>query len=101
MGCEADHPPAPTAKVKDMWSYISTPPYDFILCCLIKQLYLTQNRYWLNKDTASSNSCRYGVGVKSRIYLSLPPINKIKIENRIKYTSKKAWGKETAGKTKM
>jgi hypothetical protein len=30
QGCEADHSPAASAKVKKMWIYTSTPPYAFI-----------------------------------------------------------------------
>jgi hypothetical protein len=33
---ETDHPPPSSAEVKNMWSYISIPPYVFILWCLIK-----------------------------------------------------------------
>jgi hypothetical protein len=29
-GCEADHSPPASAKVKKMWIYISTPPYAFM-----------------------------------------------------------------------
>jgi len=36
MSCEADHSPPSTGDVKDVWSYISTAKYVFILWCLIK-----------------------------------------------------------------
>jgi hypothetical protein len=26
LGCEADHSPPPSAKMKNVWSYTSTPP---------------------------------------------------------------------------
>jgi len=35
-GCEADHSPLPSAKVKNAWSYTSTPLYVFIAWCLVK-----------------------------------------------------------------
>jgi hypothetical protein len=35
-GCEANYSLPPSAKVKDAWSYTSTPPYVFEACCLIK-----------------------------------------------------------------
>jgi hypothetical protein len=33
---EADHSSPPSAEVKNAWSYISTPQYAFITCCLVK-----------------------------------------------------------------
>jgi len=35
-GCEVDHSPLPWAKVKNVWSYTSTPPHVFMMCCLVK-----------------------------------------------------------------
>jgi hypothetical protein len=37
-GCETDHPPPSSVKVKnaDAWSYTSTPPYILMAWCLIK-----------------------------------------------------------------
>jgi hypothetical protein len=35
-GCEADHSPLSSAKVKNAWSYTSTPQYVFMLLCLVK-----------------------------------------------------------------
>jgi hypothetical protein len=32
---EADHSPPSTTEVKNMWRYISTPPYVFIMWCVI------------------------------------------------------------------
>jgi len=32
----ADHPPPSRAKIKDVWSYMSTPPYTFMMWYLIK-----------------------------------------------------------------
>jgi hypothetical protein len=32
---EADHSPAASAKVKEMWIYTFTPPYAFMTQCLI------------------------------------------------------------------
>jgi hypothetical protein len=37
LGHEADHPPLSSAKVKNVWSYMSTSPYAFMEWCLIKQ----------------------------------------------------------------
>jgi len=34
---EADHSSPPSTMVKDMWGYTSTPQYNFITWCLIKQ----------------------------------------------------------------
>jgi hypothetical protein len=34
--CEADHPPPPSAEVKNAWSYSSTPPCVFMAWCLVK-----------------------------------------------------------------
>jgi hypothetical protein len=36
-GHEADHSPPSSAKVKNMWSYTSTPQYNLMAWCLIKQ----------------------------------------------------------------
>jgi hypothetical protein len=36
-GREADHSPASSDKVKNAWSYTSTPPNVYIAWCLIKQ----------------------------------------------------------------
>jgi hypothetical protein len=33
---EADHSPPSSAKVKNAYSYTSTPPYDFMTWCLVK-----------------------------------------------------------------
>jgi hypothetical protein len=35
LGCEADHSPPASAKVKKMRIYTSTPPYAFMAECLI------------------------------------------------------------------
>jgi len=41
LGCEADHLPSSSAKVKNEWSYTSTPQYAFMAWCLAQgQLYL-------------------------------------------------------------
>jgi hypothetical protein len=37
LGCEADLSPPSIAKVKNAQSYTSTPQYDFMAWCLIKQ----------------------------------------------------------------
>jgi hypothetical protein len=34
---EPQYPPPSTAEVKNVWSYISTPPYVFIARCLINK----------------------------------------------------------------
>jgi hypothetical protein len=34
--CETDHLPPSNVKVKNAWSYTSTPPYIFIAWCLVK-----------------------------------------------------------------
>jgi hypothetical protein len=34
-GLQADHSTAASAEVKKMWNYTSTPPYEFIVYCLI------------------------------------------------------------------
>jgi hypothetical protein len=49
-GCEADHSSPSSAKVKNAWSYTSTPQYAFIAWCLVKaqgELYL--DLYLYNK----------------------------------------------------
>jgi hypothetical protein len=33
---EADHSPPPSAEVKNVWSYTSTPSYVFMTWCLVK-----------------------------------------------------------------
>jgi hypothetical protein len=38
LGCEADHSPPSSAKVKNAWSYNSTPPFIFKARCLSKQV---------------------------------------------------------------
>jgi hypothetical protein len=35
-GREADHSPPSSAKVKNAWSYTSTPQYDFMAWCSVK-----------------------------------------------------------------
>jgi hypothetical protein len=35
-GREADHSPPSSAKVKNAWSYTSTPKYVFMVWCLVK-----------------------------------------------------------------
>jgi hypothetical protein len=35
-GRDADHSPLSSAKVKNAWSYKSTPQYVFMACCLVK-----------------------------------------------------------------
>jgi hypothetical protein len=37
LGSEADHSPPPSAKVKNAWSYTSTPQYTFKGWCSVKQ----------------------------------------------------------------
>jgi hypothetical protein len=36
LGHQADHSPPSSAKVKNVWSYTSTPPTSIMACCLIK-----------------------------------------------------------------
>jgi hypothetical protein len=36
LGHEADHSPPSSAKVKNMWHYISTPQYIFMVWCSVK-----------------------------------------------------------------
>jgi hypothetical protein len=36
LGHEADHSPPSSAKVKNVWSYTSTPQYVFMAWCLVK-----------------------------------------------------------------
>jgi hypothetical protein len=36
LECEADHPPAANAETENVWSYISTFLYIFMVGCLIK-----------------------------------------------------------------
>jgi hypothetical protein len=36
LGCEADHSPISSAKVKNVWHYTSTPQYVFMAWCLVK-----------------------------------------------------------------
>jgi hypothetical protein len=36
MGCEADHSPPSSAKVKKEWSYTSNPQHIFMAWCLVK-----------------------------------------------------------------
>jgi hypothetical protein len=38
LGCEADHSPASSTKVKNMLSYTSTPPYIFMAWYFIKHV---------------------------------------------------------------
>jgi hypothetical protein len=47
LGCEADHTPLSSAKVKNAWSYTNTLQYIFMVWCLIKQCHHT----WLSKGT--------------------------------------------------
>jgi hypothetical protein len=35
-GCEADHPSLSSDDVKNAWSYTSTPPFIFMMWCLVK-----------------------------------------------------------------
>jgi hypothetical protein len=35
-GLETDHSPPPSAEVKNVWNYASTPPYVFMKWCLVK-----------------------------------------------------------------
>jgi hypothetical protein len=35
-GCEANHSPSPSAKIKNAWHYTSTPPYICMEWCLVK-----------------------------------------------------------------
>jgi hypothetical protein len=37
LGCEADHSPPSSAKVKNAWSYTSTPQYAFMVWCSVKK----------------------------------------------------------------
>jgi hypothetical protein len=36
QGCEADHPPHLVSRLKNAWSYTSTPQYAFMAWCLVK-----------------------------------------------------------------
>jgi hypothetical protein len=36
MECEPDHSPPSSTKVRNWWSYTFTPPYIFLVWCLIK-----------------------------------------------------------------
>jgi hypothetical protein len=38
LGHEADNPCPSSAKVKNAWSYTSTPPYIFMVWCLVKNI---------------------------------------------------------------
>jgi hypothetical protein len=40
LGCENDHSPPSSAKVKNAWSCTSTHPYIFMAQCLIKRINL-------------------------------------------------------------
>jgi hypothetical protein len=58
-GHKADHSLPSSAKVKNAWSYISTPPYVFTVWCLVKcrdnftfTLYTSQFQAFCLKDTA-------------------------------------------------
>jgi hypothetical protein len=49
-GREADHSPPSSGKIKNVWSYTSTPPYVFIAWCLINQRIRVQG-VLLSQDT--------------------------------------------------
>jgi hypothetical protein len=36
LGCEADHSPPSSARVKNAWSYTFIPQYVFMVWCLVK-----------------------------------------------------------------
>jgi hypothetical protein len=57
-GCETDHSPPPLAKAKDVWSYTSTLPYNFMAWCLIKHRDNFTCFYCLR---VSSNACFFFV----------------------------------------
>jgi hypothetical protein len=49
-GCEPEHSPPSNAKVKNVWSYTSTPSYIFMLWCLVKhRIYLHGMTWYLVK----------------------------------------------------
>jgi hypothetical protein len=41
LGCETDHSPPSSTKVKNEWSYTSTPQYVFMAWCLVKHMDFT------------------------------------------------------------
>jgi hypothetical protein len=45
LGREADLSPPFSAEIKNVWSYISTPPYVCMVCGLIKQQGLLPSPY--------------------------------------------------------
>jgi hypothetical protein len=39
-GTRAEHLPASNAKIKNVWSYTSTPPYIFMAWCLVQHIFM-------------------------------------------------------------
>jgi hypothetical protein len=39
LGCEANHSPSSTPKVKNVWSYTSAPQYAFMALCSVKKMH--------------------------------------------------------------
>jgi hypothetical protein len=56
---EADHSPPPSAGVKNVWSYISTPQYAIMVWCSVKtqgQLHLHLHPLLLGRSRAKSEA---------------------------------------------
>jgi hypothetical protein len=45
-GPDTDHLSPPTAKVKNVWNYTSTPPYALMMWCLLNQAYIGWIIWW-------------------------------------------------------
>jgi hypothetical protein len=61
-GHEPDHSPPPNAEDKNPWRYPSTPPYVFMVWCLIKNRYVFMAWYLVKqRDNLASTSFEFKI----------------------------------------
>jgi hypothetical protein len=53
-GPEADHSPPSDAKVKNVWSYTSTPQYAFVVWCSVKKKHRDNFTFTLSNNETKS-----------------------------------------------
>jgi hypothetical protein len=66
LGCKGDHSPPSSAMIENVWSYIATPQYVFMVSCLIehRDFFLFSTCVWYTK---------FGIG-NSKYFIELVTI---------------------------
>jgi hypothetical protein len=72
LGCEVDHSPPSNAKVKNAWSYTSTPQYVFMAWYLVKHsdnFTFTFNFTFTDTDTDREHNKDYAAASGTQVHV--------------------------------